>query len=149
MAFLEVQLTLHMFYLFIIIVAHNVNYRLPNNTKPETYDVTLATSIHKGQFNFTGTVIIVIRVLENNTNVITLQTRQLMIDSVDLFNDGKTFINSVFKKDEITEFLHIKSAETLKTNVQYHLKIKYNGELRDDWAGFYRASYVNANGETK
>lgn len=135
----------HLFYLLIVTVA--VNYRLPNNTKPETYDIKLATNIHEGDFNFTGSVKINFKVLESVSNEITLHVSNLTIDSVELF--GNSSIKSSFREDNTNDFLIITSQQTLEENVSYSVEIKYHGVLQVGSKGFFKASYVNAKGEKK
>lgn len=130
-----------------------INYRLPNNTKPVTYDVTLATDVHKGDFNFTGTVIIELEVIEKDTNEIILHTKNLTIDAINLFANNNVIenhsINTTYKYENTTNFLIITTTETLVEKLFYRLEIKYHGELASDGSGFFRSSYVDAKGEKK
>lgn len=136
-------------------VHHSVNgkadeftYRLPNNTRPEFYEVQLVTFIDRGEFNFSGTVRIDVRVLEES-KTITLHARRLTIDSVQLSDSyGNPIEDDVtFAYDVTKEFLTISTGKTmLQRGEKYLLKIFYIGELRTDLGGFYRSSYVNAQG---
>lgn len=54
-------------------------YRLPNNSIPFSYDLTLNTDIDKGNFTFIGVVKIQIKIIEGST-AITLHYRQTTID---------------------------------------------------------------------
>lgn len=128
---------------------NGIKYRLPNNTKPMNYDITLITSIDKNEFNFSGVAIIGLLVLETSSNI-TLHARQLTIKSVKLATTGGTMINlNPFTYNRTTEFLIISTQNQLLKDSNYILIIEYMGELRNDQFGFYRSSYVNSKGETK
>lgn len=60
-----------------------ISYRLPNNTRPITYDVHITTRVDKGDFTFTGQVLIVLQVYDT-TSDITIHARQLTINSINL-----------------------------------------------------------------
>lgn len=127
--------------------ADETRYRLPNDTVPETYDITLVTRIDQAQFDFNGTVGIKFLVL-NSTRQVTLHARQLTISNVLLIGESGGLI-AVFEPtyNKTTEFLTINTKNTeLTKGKRYILSIEYTGVLRTDNAGFYRSSYVNAKG---
>lgn len=125
-----------------------INYRLPNNTKPEAYDIFLKTDVANGNFEFFGSVKITIRVLQTS-NEITLHQRQLDITSIELVqNDGEQVTIVGRKYDKTTEFLSILTAHNaLKQGSKLFLRIDYKGTLREDAGGFYRSSYTDENGK--
>ena len=124
-------------------------YRLPNDTYPLHYDVSLKTEIHLGDFSFTGIVDIIFECI-TQTNLITIQERQLTIIKVDLFDVNDVVIEEdiLFTEEADREFLLIPTRQFLTVGTQYKLKIYYSGILRQDEAGFYRSSYQNAQGQT-
>lgn len=127
---------------------NEIKYRLPNNTKPINYDITLITNIDKNEFNFSGVAVISLQVLETSANI-TLHARQLTIKSVKLTTLSGIMIRlNPSTYDVTTEFLTIPT-QNLYKDMNYVLTIEYSGELRTDQFGFYRSSYVNSNGETK
>jgi Peptidase M1 N-terminal domain len=128
----------------------NLDYRLPNNTKPLRYDIQLTTDIHKGNFTFVGRVTIQIEAIENSTEI-TMHYRELTIVNVALLgSSGETIQSNVpFTKKEDVEFLIITPTQRLTENTFYLIVIDYIGELRDDDAGFYRSSYVDISGSKK
>lgn len=127
------------------------DYRLPNNTRPLRYDVTLTTDVHLGEAAFTGNVRIRFEVLEN-TNEITLHTRQLTIEKIDLFStpDSPVLVQSnvQFTENEDVEFLVIRPTAQVNRGQEYIVDITYRGFLRDDNMGFYRSTYKNPQGQT-
>lgn len=124
----------------------SILYRLPNNTRPITYDVHLTTRVDKGDFAFTGEVLIVLQVPEP-TSEITIHARQLQINSVNLTSAylSPQLFESSYTYDNITEFLKVTTKEPLPRDY-YRLYIEYSGKLRDDKAGFYYATYADDNG---
>lgn len=128
--------------------AEKYNYRLPNNTKPEYYDITLITSIDRGEFDFSGTVKISIRILEDSSSI-TLHARQLTLTSIrltDLMGVEIRLRPHIY--DIVREFITITTDDVkLLVNQNYILTIAYIGVLREDTHGFYRSFYISEQGE--
>lgn len=124
------------------------NYRLPNHTKPETYDITLRTYLENDDFHFDGEVIIYVRVLEPTTKI-KIHHRELTIGKVELWNGANNIYKSPFKYDKITELLTIKSKTELIKRNAYKLIITFKGELRNSNDGFFRTSYYDSNGNKR
>lgn len=126
-----------------------IEYRLPNDTKPIHYDIWLTTDVHRGEFEFSGQVTILIDALVN-TNQITLHHRDIEISNVNLMSETGVPIQSnvPFTSVPATEFLVITPTAQLIALSKYQVQITYSGSLRDDNAGFYHSSYVNPAGET-
>ena len=128
----------------------DIDYRLPNNTRPIHYDIWLKTDIDQGELGFSGRVSIHIEALEN-TNEITLHYRQLTIMNIDLLRStgGSIQSNVPYTKKDDVEFLVIKPSARLIENANYTIVISYIGQLRSDDAGFYRSSYTDESGNKK
>lgn len=127
----------------------SINYRLPNNTKPEHYDLTLNTRVDQNDFNFSGRVVIKLRALEESPNI-TIHARQLKIEAIKLVTISGAPINlNPYTYDNITEFLVIPSQSKLQRDAQYILFVDYSGVLRAGGHGIYRSSYTNSKGELK
>lgn len=127
-----------------------INYRLPNNTVPTNYNVDITTNVDQGVFDFTGKVKIKIHIQDDSTSV-TLHARQLTIGEIELFDDQSHYYTlSPYQYDVNTELLTIPVVgETIKKGTVCTLQISYTGTLRSDQKGFYKSSYVNAEGQTK
>jgi aminopeptidase N len=124
-----------------------VSYRLPNDTFPVRYDISLNTRIDLGVFEFTGNVIIHLQAKEI-TSMITLHSKMLEIGLITL-TDGVTAEEILITGQTLDvplEFLKISTAVPLTVGKMYVLEINYNGVLRIDNGGFYRSSYVNEQG---
>lgn len=131
-----------------------VSYRLPNNTRPISYDVHLTTHVHtQTDFSFTGEVLIRFVAIEPS-NTITVHQRQLTIgaSSLALASSPQTPIPLMdnVEYDTATELLKftLKSGNLI-INSEYILAINYNGTLRSDNFGFYRSSYIADDGSQR
>lgn len=126
-----------------------IGYRLPNDTRPETYDISLRTWVHEENFEFTGEVNIGI-VVVNDTSAITLHMRQLDIRQIRLLTTGDIpglISIGPFTYNSTFEFLRIPINSLLLANERYTLEIRYSGTLRQNQGGFYRSSYLNNAGQ--
>lgn len=122
-------------------------FRLPNATLPNSYDVTLRTRIHDGDFAFSGNVKVNISIVEP-TNRITLHHRYLTVQEVRLWSGANNSSVPVlsFSYNSTFEFFSVAVQETLAPGETFILDVDYNGTLRSDEAGFYRSSYLADNG---
>lgn len=125
--------------------AENYNYRLPNNTIPKFYNVSLVTRVDQNKFDFSGVVRIELLVLENSQKIV-LHARQLTVVSMKLTDSFGRDVSISHDYDNVGEFLNILTSESLKAGEKYILEIAYVGELRNDRSGFYRSSYENEEG---
>lgn len=122
-------------------------YRLPNATQPNSYDITLRTRVHDGDFAFSGNVRIDIRI-EEATNSITLHHRELTIQEVRLWSGANNASVPVLSHsyNATFEFFTVSVQQTLSVGQTFILDVDYNGTLRTDEAGFYRSSYLADDG---
>lgn len=134
----------------ISIVNKNVGFRLPNNTQPISYDLTLKTLIDESNFIFEGELSLKIYVSEESSEIV-LHSRDLVIEEIELWSEDKSIKYELSDHKIIPDlhFLTIPISDGKKINIgNYFLEIKYHGTIRDDTIGFYRSSYKDANGET-
>lgn len=120
---------------------------LREDTTPLRYDIHLQTWIHLGQNLFTGHVVIKLRA-ESNTNQIVLQSRDHVIQDIQMFNSERLPIvvaNNVSANNELT----IDFQTALVSGQVYDLEIDYTSNLRTNNAGFYRSTYRADDGSTK
>lgn len=130
---------------------NKVAYRLPNNTKPESYDIKLVTFFEEKNFTFSGTVTINVRVLEATTNI-TLHAHELLsIESVQLETEAKEDVKlNQLAYDKTNQILTIPTIMRLRMGRIYVLTIQYTGELKtDSTTGFYLSSYTDSTGQEK
>lgn len=123
-------------------------YRLPNNSRPVRYDLWIKTDVDKEIFGFFGRVKIHIKIIES-TQKITVHARQLNIQKIDLLKlDNQSVLKEGldYTYNNKFEFLVINLPELQEKDSKVLLEISYNGVLREDQSGFYRASYLDVNG---
>lgn len=129
--------------------ADNYKYRLPNDTVPEAYDISLTTRIDLAIFDFDGLVKIDVNVLKT-TREIVLHARQLTIKNIRLYDHTGNIPLLSHEYDVVPEFLKIPTDNVeLIQGRKYFLEISYSGVLRSDNHGFYRSSYINEEEEQK
>lgn len=133
-------------------LAINSDYLLPKTIRPIHYDLTIATRIAEGIFEFQGEAGIEIRVLEQ-TSTIVIHSNQLFVTGVQLFHSDRiTQIEISLDINGAFEFLEIvATTDPLIPEVLYYLVISYNSVLdtAGDERGFYAGKYVNSDGLTK
>ncbi|XP_053945402.1 aminopeptidase N-like [Anastrepha ludens] len=131
----------------------DLNYRLPNTTEPLHYDVEVTTNVHNGTKRFTGTVKILLEVIDN-TNTIVLHERQLSEIKATITNaNGTSGVQEQLSTsyEEAREFLSLTPAnESLifSKGTFWVLTITYAGELRVDNLGFYLSTYTDEKDNT-
>lgn len=121
-----------------------INYRLPNDTKPIHYDISISTAIHTGDLNFDGTVVIEIVAVEA-TNLITLHIMRNTVLNVKFWDVNERVILDTptdFYFEVERDFLRIPLRENLVIGQRYFIEVIYKGILRNDDAGFYVSTYV-------
>lgn len=131
-------------------------FRLPNDTVPVHYYLSLDTDIHEnGTSAFSGQVRITIKVVEQ-TSVITIHYRQQTVTLINLYNYTDAPVEPPLIEEDIDpiliedfEFLQIRTSAPLVVDQLYIVEITFNNTLRDDNSGFYRSSYNTTQGETR
>lgn len=131
-----------------------INYRLPNNTSPTVYDLALETWVDEGRLDYNGSVNIRIKAIEDDTDSITLHSRNLTLLE---WNLQKMIseelvpvpLASAIVYEPDTDFVTfvLSDNEKLERDVDYRLFITFSGHLREEQNGFYRSSYTNSEGK--
>lgn len=116
-----------------------VNYRLPNDTRPETYKLSLRTGISEGKFDYDGFISIQILIV-NATREVTIHSNSLSIKSIQLSNATGSIDLSAWQTNKVTDFLIIPTkGVALLPGSRYRLDIKFTGELQTGSRGFFRS----------
>lgn len=131
---------------------NDISYRLPNNTKPEAYDLSLWTNVHTGNLTFGGEIKILLKAEEDTSNI-TIHYRELDILETKVMALGSTELEIPIEHTNYnakTEFYEIFLTNPLTKGNQYWLNIKYQGQMKTTITeGIFRQSYLNSNGEVR
>ncbi|KAI4459114.1 protease m1 zinc metalloprotease [Holotrichia oblita] len=125
----------------------NFDYRLPTNTKPISYVVTLEPEFV--EFSFVGNVTIVVEVLRR-TRVIIWHEFDLEVESIIVKRQGEDAELELYSDDEYSERFQMRRIELAKVVHEgeiLEITINYVGKLNEENQGFYRAKYDDEDGE--
>lgn len=116
-------------------------YRLPNNTRPETYNLSIQTWIDDGNVTFIGSVRIGIVAVES-TDFIRLHHNVQRIESIRLLSTDEVPITiGDHSYNSQYEFITIPVIGSYLTQgTRYFLDIDYVGSM-NSFSGFYRSFY--------
>ncbi|XP_043463932.1 aminopeptidase N-like [Leptopilina heterotoma] len=139
-------------------VEPQINYRLPSSIIPIDYEIKLTPTLHR-PFIFKGECIINAEVITDDTNNITLHSRDLDYDLYEVKRDvGNGTFTSLTdislntdqetEEEKKTDFLIFKMKETLKKG-KIRITLHYSGVLNENLRGFYRSSYINKDNKEK
>jgi puromycin-sensitive aminopeptidase len=121
------------------------SYRLPRTVVPEKYEIKLEPDLNS--FTFLGEETVHIIVAEAVKEII-LNSLDLQIDEARLTNQsGESRIAEV-ALDEESERATLKFSEIVSSGL-WQLHLKFRGELNDKLHGFYRSTYLDAQGKSK
>lgn len=114
-----------------------ISYRLPNDTKPENYKISLRMGNSEDQRDYNGSISINISIV-NATRAVTIHARELDIKSIRLSNETGPIALLPWRIDNITDFLTIptKNVELLRGS-RYRLGIEFAGQLKTNLEGFF------------
>lgn len=130
-------------------------YRLPNNSQPLSYDLTITTKVDKKDMSFNGKVLIEIEILEK-TREITLHANSLDIKKVDMSkieDDSNPLIEELeHDYEDKRNFLFLKRKDdkpAFEKDSKWQLYIEYTGTVRTDNLGFYLSSYTDVDNKVQ
>ncbi|XP_028017811.2 aminopeptidase N [Balaenoptera acutorostrata] len=129
-------------------------YRLPTTLLPDSYKVTLRpylTPDENGLYIFKGTSIVRF-ICKDPTDVIIIHSKKLNYTTtqghmVALRGVGAFSVPNIDRTElvEPTEYLVVHLKGLLEAGRMYEMESKFQGELADDLAGFYRSEYMEGN----
>ncbi|XP_075168466.1 aminopeptidase N-like [Haematobia irritans] len=128
----------------------DLNYRLPNHTIPQHYDIVLTTRVDEGIREFNGVVTIDLTVVEATTSII-LNARQLNFTAASIQNSAGQSEELTIAYEEQREFLTLtrQISDSFPANTKWKLSVSYSGLLRSDNAGFYLTTYQDTEGNER
>lgn len=124
-----------------------LTYRLPNSTRPESYLIELVFgNFHENDMQFTGTVEIAIRVVED--------TDTIVLHSAVIVTDTQLEVNNITVAhtrgtESNREFLFITSSVILTPGSEVKLMVNYRMTIGTSISGVYRGSYLNEENEIR
>ena len=131
----------------------SIDYRLPKHLSPYYYDLHVSTDLNDDikMNSYNGSVKIYFKCLDV-TNKIIFHARYLKIlnETIQVFelNGENLKINKVAYEID-REFFIIELDSFLQINKNYSVYLNYNGNLKQDMAGFFKSSYIDANGKKR
>lgn len=127
-----------------------VQYRLPNHTHPETYDLSLVTRVDLGEFDYQGVVKIGILVDEPTRQIVLHKSRLTILDVKLTRVDGPTPLQvplQPYTFNAMTELLSIvTNATILYPGEHLLLEISFSNTISVGRGGFFRHSYEDSAG---
>ncbi|XP_049958074.1 aminopeptidase N-like [Schistocerca serialis cubense] len=128
--------------------AHAQRKRLPGESLPHSYHVTITPDLDEGDvpFHYNGSNSIFIDVLRNTTTF-TLHS-SVTVTSLNVTINRTTIGSSYEQLQDGSNFLVITLEREVFAGDRYILRMEFNGEIRDGLDGFYRSSYEE-DGETR
>lgn len=140
-------------FLFVLLAAHGSRamdvFRLPTDTKPESYDLRFEPKFDGINSTFTGLTKIVVAVLEN-TRTVTLNLKDLNVTNVTVVD----ITNAPRNRDLVVKDLayvakneqfEIRLSQNLPKGRKLLVTIAYWGKIRTDMSGLYLSSYDEGN----
>ncbi|CRK41705.1 hypothetical protein BN1708_008534 [Verticillium longisporum] len=120
---------------------------LPTNIVPRHYDVTLEPNFET--FRFDGLVKIDVDFAEDSSSI-TLHALDIDIKHAAVVLDGQatTLSGADISHNEDRQTSTFDLKKTVSKGTKGQIEIKFEGELNDKMAGFYRSTYKKADGST-
>ncbi len=119
-------------------------FRLSPTAYPKSYDLELRPDLDS--FVFSGDVSIQLQIPQD-TQEIELNAKDLDVTSASLVQNDMQ-ISMEIEVDNEHEILRLTSSSPILAG-SATLSVQFSGTLRDDLAGFYRSSYIDAAGESR
>lgn len=113
---------------------------LPETSVPIHYDLKLSLRV-AGSQPISGVVKIQIQIKED-TNVITLHSRNLAIENIILMGAGSETLDQTHSLEADKDFLLIQvSSRTLRKDEKVSVEITFTGSFQTQFSGIYRTFY--------
>ena len=131
-----------------------VDYRLPGDLIPYSYDARLRPNFYDGNIpedsSINGSVKIQFGV-KRSTSKIVLHSKTLVVKNGSIsVTIGQEKILKVLSTlyDPVTEFFTITLNESLQVNNNYSVYMEFTCSLKTDLTGVYLSTYTNSTGQT-
>lgn len=137
------------------IIGNEINYRLPKNLIPKSYEIIIKPYIgdswKERSFTFDGSINISFTcAIPTNKIVFHAIDLNLHTDSFKIVSTENIKIEKRYTEDKITNFIEIDLDRECSKGSDYVLQMDYTGLIIENLYGFYRSSYKNENnGQTE
>lgn len=139
------------FVVFGLVQGHETGFgRLPEDTVPVSYVLSVVPDFETAIPSFTGQVDIAIRV-KTTTPMITLHSKDLILDAVKVtdVNTDRVIEGTTWDYVNVREQVQILMKGYVLANRKYIVSIQFKGTLRDDAKGFFKTFYTTNLDEKK
>lgn len=123
------------------------SFRLPENEViPLEYDLFFEPDLEN--FTFIGKTAIIARA-NIQTNYIILHSHKLEYDFIKVETKGVKILEVIEGFDIEKQFMTLNLSQSIRPGQNFTMTFHYSGIINDANRGFYRASYINKQGEEK
>lgn len=134
-----------------VALARGVHARLPGDTVPESYELTVAPDVSaESGASFAGQVNIAIAA-KKTTSSITLHSKRLVVHEVavtDVMTNRRVRVDG-WTYDRDAERVTVSVGEHVLANRKYTVRLRFEGRLSDGATGFFKSFYTTRSDEKK
>lgn len=120
--------------------------RLPNDTRPLLYDLTLLPDLTRGLYK--GLVNITIEV-DNSRNDVVIHSKNLTISEIVLTNSENRNLHILIVKEIVEDEVIVITTKKMIAPGLYYLFLRFDGRMFGKFHGFYRSQYKMSSGDIR
>lgn len=120
--------------------------RLPNDTRPLFYDLTLLPDLTRGLYK--GYVNITVEI-DSTRNDVVIHSKNLTISEITLMNSQSKRLQILIVKEIVDDEAIVVTTKKMITPGIYYLFLRFDGRMFGKFRGFYRSQYRTSNGEIR
>lgn len=120
--------------------------RLPNDTRPLLYDLTLLPDLTRGLYK--GYVNITIEI-DNTRNDVVIHSRNLTISEIILTSSENKNLHILIVKEIVEDEVIVITTKKMVTPGVYYLFLRFDGRMFGKFNGFYRSQYKTSTGDIR
>lgn len=120
--------------------------RLPNDTRPLLYDITLLPDLTRGLYKGFVNITIEIDIIRND---IVIHNKNLTISEVILTDSKNKELHILIVKEVVDDEVLIITTKKMVTPGLYFLFLRFDGRMFGKFQGLYRSHYKTSKGEIR
>lgn len=120
--------------------------RLPTDTRPLLYDLTLLPDLTRGLYK--GFVNITIEI-DNTRNDVVIHSKNLTISEITLTDSDNRRLQILIVKEIVEDEIIVITTKKMITPGIYYLFLRFDGLMFGKFRGFYRSQYRTSAGEIR